>query len=73
MPQLTPSQMEAWTKALDLLSEHFDKAMVAVETANEEDPSLTLFKHWYYGGYTTAIGMTERVKHAILNDNDDDE
>jgi hypothetical protein len=66
---LTASQNDALHKATDLLKEHFDCSVIALDTENSEGTDR-VFAIQFQGGVTQAIGLFERgsarmKKHAL--------
>ena len=63
-----PSQDAALKKAWDLLSEHFDHALLVIEWETNRDEELTdAHIAYWHGGALPALGMAEYAKHYILN------
>lgn len=63
---MTDAQKSAKDKVWDIIKEHFDHAVLLIETEAEEDTDR-IFICNYHSGITTAIGLCERGKHYWIN------
>jgi len=65
----TPSQDDAVKKAWDLISEHFDRALLVVDVECEDgDDGHQVFWH---GGFLAGLGAAEYAKHHLLHGKQD--
>lgn len=65
--EMTPAQRQAIAKAWELLTEHFDSVLLAVDfetTANGELQNA--HAGYWHGGSMSAIGLAEFAKDRIL-------
>lgn len=69
MSDLTKSQEEALERAWSILTEHFDRALLVVDSdvdnrdgRNTDDSSCL-----WHGGYMSAIGMAHYALNRITN------
>lgn len=60
---MTPAQQDALKRVLDLLSEHFDAALIIVSADCEDRTSVV--QHAYHGSFSTAVGLAELGKLNI--------
>lgn len=63
--EFTQAQKEILQKALDLIGEHFDCALLVVSTECEDCASEISEVYWR-GGFFKAVGAAEMAKHKIL-------
>lgn len=66
---MTQPQQEAWTKATELLKEHFDAFLLVIDT-EAADNTDRLFDAMWHGGLSTAIGLAERVRVRLCSRSD---
>lgn len=66
---LTKPQREAVQKAWDILTEHFDRVLLVVDSEVYEPDGKREDAHegFWHGGSLSAVGMAEFAKHRILN------
>ena len=61
---LTQAQDDAIKKAWDLLTEHFDRVLVVVDTETPEREDG--HEVWWHGGYLAGLGAAEWAKVRML-------
>lgn len=67
MADLTDAQEAALDKAWDLIKEHFDNAVLIIETEVEQSNTPdNFFVTSYHGGVSLCIGLMERAKHRLI-------
>jgi hypothetical protein len=63
------SQEEALAKAWDILTEHFDKCVLSIESEQPVE-SGNAFIHYFHGGRAAAIGLHHMAIHRIQRHKD---
>lgn len=70
----TTAQLEARTKAIELLAEHFEHYVILVES-DVESPSEPISQTAWLGTYqgaSAALGLMEKYKHDLLFEKSED-
>ncbi len=64
----TDAQAEALAKAFEMLSEHFDSAIVAIsaEVPDVNGELVEQSRIYWAGGYTHAVGLAQISAHHIM-------
>ncbi len=62
----TQAQKEALTKAWDLITEHFDRAVLLINTDKLSDDQETTTCYYWRGGVLSAIGLMEVAKQRLM-------
>jgi hypothetical protein len=66
MKDFTTSQKAAYEKARELLHEHFEFVIIALETEVEDGTDRAFDGSWK-GGLSACIGLSERFKNRLLS------
>lgn len=64
----TPKQEEVWNQVRDLLHEHFDASLIAVQSVPDDDEQSEVKMFDYHGGLSTCIGLGEIAIIHMKND-----
>lgn len=62
---LTKAQQEAVEKAYELLSEHFDHALIMVGGEHHTESGKSFSRGYWSGGYLAALGATMEAQRMI--------
>lgn len=64
----TAAQMEAYEKACELLHEHFDASVIAIQACCEDDDKQEIKAVDFHGGLSTCIGLGEIAVLSMKNE-----
>ncbi len=64
--KFTQAQQEALQKVFEIIGEHFDGALVVVNSEADDGQSRSITNIFWTGGYLAALGMTEAARQFIV-------
>lgn len=65
--EMTPAQREAVEKAWTLITEHFERILLVVDFDVESEDRYSATEAFWYGGWSSSLGLSEAAKQMIAN------